>query len=218
MWQNPSELLPLPVLWPETTEITFNLTAQQPLAPWIPLFLQLPSLGHYSGYWILCIFPIQIFLQCSLPQQSSAFWQGPSASLTFYLDSLTCKINVSAVPALMDAEISKGEPILCPWPQISDNDHKCECSESCKLNTMPRAHLVLLWHCKNWREAQKRHQSSAPNEAKLTSYGAISTWAIKKAWEERIMSLLKRSTQQNNKAARFKTKKSPKTPTAQVFR
>lgn len=111
----------------------------------------------------------------------------------------------------MDAEITKGEPFLCPWPQISDNDHECERSESCKLNTMPRAHLVLLWHCKNWREAQKRHQSSAPNEPKLNSYGAISTWAISKAWEERIMSLLKRSTQQNNKAVRFKTKKSPKT-------
>lgn len=97
-WHNAFKLLLSPVPWPETTEMTFNLTAQQPLAPWIPL---LPTaappwaLGLLLGILrVLCLFPFQIFPSAFSASPKFSFWQGPSASLNFY-DGLTCKMNVS---------------------------------------------------------------------------------------------------------------------------
>lgn len=135
-------------------------------------------------------------LHLPFPDLSSAFsaspkfnfWQGPSASLTFYHDSLTCKTNVPAVPALMDIEMTKREPILCPWPQILDNYHKRECSESCKLNTRstPGAALALQ-ELKRGTEELQWHQSSAPNEPKLNSCWAFSIEVKNKAWESQAV-------------------------------
>lgn len=135
-----------------------KLTAQQPWAPWIPL---LPALRFP---WALSMLPetLESPLHLPFPDLSSAFsaspkfsfWQGRSASLTFHHDSLTCKVNVSAVPALMDIEMTKWDPLLCLRSQIFDSYHKCERSKSCMLNTMPEH----IWCCSGIARIKEKHR------------------------------------------------------------